>query len=154
MFGIPKNTNWTNIEKSKKYEEFIKSNEFLNNSNNNLNNINFNENLFLTTFSEFKNDKELLDLILKCLKLNPSERITANEALKHKWFKSNPLSSDKINLPPQPRNEQWYRDYSLNQNSNSNLNQKFKNQNQNQQQGNFQPRKWKKMKNKKRKYND
>jgi len=44
----------------------------------------------------FKNvSKDAKDLIISMIKVNPNERITAEEALKHKWFTSNSMANSQ-----------------------------------------------------------
>jgi serine/threonine protein kinase len=40
-----------------------------------------------TDWKEFEGGELIQDLIMKCLRYNPEERITAAEALEHPWFK-------------------------------------------------------------------
>ena len=40
-----------------------------------------------------------LDLMLKMMTYDPSKRITAEEALKHPWFKEEPLTEEIESMP-------------------------------------------------------
>ena len=44
-------------------------------------------------------DNEALDLLDKLLVLNPNKRITATEALEHRYFKEKPLASHRKDIP-------------------------------------------------------
>ncbi len=45
-----------------------------------------------------------MDLLLKCLELDPAKRITAKEALEHEFFKEQPLPCDPALFPSWPIN--------------------------------------------------
>jgi len=49
----------------------------------------------------------VLDLLSKLLCLDPSKRITAEQALSHEWFTTAPLPNKAASLPDSPRNELW-----------------------------------------------
>lgn len=52
----------------------------------------------------------VFDLLTRLLCLNPKKRITAEQALKHDWFTTDPIpNKNAARLPGQPRNELWVR---------------------------------------------
>ncbi|VWU49263.1 MO15-related protein kinase [Hepatocystis sp. ex Piliocolobus tephrosceles] len=80
LLGTPNENNWSEALYLPLYTEFTKSNT----------------KNFKTTFKI--DDDNCIDLLKSLLKLNSHERITADEALKHKYFSTEPLPCDTSQL--------------------------------------------------------
>lgn len=52
----------------------------------------------------FRIDLLALDLVIKMLKMNPNDRISAKDALKHKYFSEYPNCAEIASMP-KPENE-------------------------------------------------
>ena len=77
LLGIPNENNWPNVKQLQRY-------------------IVFKGGPAITIQKKFNNcSEECRDLLEKMVVLNPNKRITANEALKHPYFSSNPPPSNK-----------------------------------------------------------
>ncbi|CAA9987788.1 MO15-related protein kinase [Plasmodium knowlesi strain H] len=81
LLGTPNEDNWPEALYLPLYTEFTKANK-----------------------KDFKNilkidDDDCIDLLMSLLRLNSHERITAEEAMKHKYFFSDPLPCDVSQLP-------------------------------------------------------
>jgi serine/threonine protein kinase len=95
MLGTPTEASWPGVEKYKLYHSYAPA--LLRTSRSQLRQ-------HFTTFERHV----VLDLLEELLKMDPSKRITAQEALRHPWFTSSP-EPDKaaVRLPKEPRNEAW-----------------------------------------------
>jgi len=49
---------------------------------------------------EASNDAQLVDLLQRCLELNPDDRITASEALRHDWVRRRPRPPPPVKATP------------------------------------------------------
>ena len=115
--GTPDEKKWPGITKMPYWKEFWQKTAYKNSLREN-----FKDNKFV--------DDITFDLIQKLLELNPKNRITAEEALKHDFFKVEPKMCKPENLPTNTEFHEYQTDKERKENRNKLTDLKFKNNNQ------------------------
>lgn len=95
LLGTPTEQSWPGVSNLKLYDVYIPTMQYVARSS---------LRQHFHTFAEYI----VLDLLEQLLTVDPSKRISAQEALRHPWFTTAPEPDrQSVKLPREPRNEAW-----------------------------------------------